>query len=106
MIKHTVLFKMKAEISQEEIDKIFSELMQLKNKLSGINSIVSGKCYFIEDSENKFPVSHGFTIDFSDEKSRDDFLTNPICNDVKNHIINSIEGGYESLFGFEFRMNK
>src|SRR5438105_4851543 len=94
---------MKKDISQQEIDTIFSELMKLKQKLSGINSIVGGKCHFIEDSEEKFPVSHGFTIDFIDEKARDNFLTNPICDDVKNHIINSIEGGYDSLFGFEFK---
>ncbi len=106
MIKHTVLFKMKADVSQKEIDSIFIELKELTAKLPGANSIVGGKCHFIEDSEEKFPVSHGFTIDFTDEKSRDNFMTNPICDDVKNHIIQSVEGGYESLFGFEFIENK
>lgn len=106
MIKHTVLFKMKASVSQDEIDKIFSKLMELKSKLPGVNSIVGGKCYFIEDSEFKLHASHGFTIDFTDEKARDNFMTNPICDDVKDHIINSIEGGYASLMGFEFRDEK
>lgn len=106
MIKHTVLFKMKQDVSQKEIDSIYSEIQDLKNKLPGINSIVGGKCYFIEDSEEKFPVSHGFTIDFVDQSARDDFMTNSVCDKVKDHIIHSIEGGYESLFGFEFRDNK
>jgi len=104
MIKHTVLFKIKKEVSQREIDSIFSELKELKNKLPGINSIVGGKCHFIENAEDKLPASHGFTIDFLDENARDNFLTNPICNSVKEHIIQSIEGGYESLFGFEFHL--
>ena len=103
MIKHTVLFKIKSDVSQDEIDKIFCKLMELKSKLPGVNSIVGGKCYFIEDSEFKLHATHGFTIDFIDEKARDNFMTNPICDDVKDHIINSIEGGYASLIGFEFR---
>jgi hypothetical protein len=97
---------MKSNVSQDEIDKIFSKLMDLKSKLPGVNSIVGGKCYFIEDSEFKLHASHGFTIDFTDEKARDNFMTNSICDDVKDHIINSIEGGYASLMGFEFRDKK
>lgn len=103
MIKHTVLFKMKPTVSQQEIDTIFSELTQVVKKLPGVNSIVGGKCYFIEDSEYKLSATHGFTIDFTDEKARDNFMTNPICDNVKDLIINSIEGGYTSLLGFEFR---
>lgn len=104
MIRHTVLFTVKPNISKQEIDTIFHEVLALKNKLPNILSIMGGACDFHETIKERAMniFTHGFSIDFKDQNALDTFFNDPITHPVKEKIINAAVGGYDGIFGFNF----
>jgi hypothetical protein len=105
MIRHTVLFKVKAGTPNQVVVTAISDFLALKNKLSGLISIVGGKCHFHEQkSSNAFAgtFTHGFSMDFEDQGAYDAFLNDPVTHPAKDGIVNIAEGGYEGIVGFDF----
>jgi hypothetical protein len=102
MIRHTVLFKLKPDVSKQEVERIFTDLLELSGKLQGILAITGGTCRFYGKSVNDTPFTHGFSIDFTDPKSRDAFLTEAVALPVKDSIVNVSAGGYAGVVGFDF----
>jgi hypothetical protein len=103
MIRHTVLFTVKPDVSKQEVESIFTDIVDLSGKLQGILSITGGTCYFHDLKEKgRQPFTHGFSIDFSDEVARDAFLHDSITHPVKDRILNITAGGYQGMIGFDF----
>jgi hypothetical protein len=103
MIRHTVLFKLKSDVSKLEVERIFTDILGLTNRLVGILAITGGTCYFHDQDEGESQIfSHGFSIDFQDKKSRDAFVNNPITHPVKNNILKIADGGQAGIYGFDF----
>lgn len=103
MIRHTVLFKLRSNVSKQEVERIFTDILGLTNSLAGILSITGGTCYFHDVAENESQLfSHGFSIDFQDKKARDAFLNNPITHPVKDNILKIADGGQAGIYGFDF----
>jgi hypothetical protein len=102
MIRHTVLFKLKPDVSKQEVERIFTDLLELTNKLQGILAITGGTCYFHDQKADGPPFTHGFSIDFRDQRARDSFLTDAVTHPVKDKIVNVSAGGYKGVIGFDF----
>jgi hypothetical protein len=101
MIRHTVLFKLKPDVSKLEVEYIFQDVLSLTNQLSGILSITGGTCFF-HDRKDGQPFTHGFSIDFTNQAARDSFLNDSIVNPIKTKIVNVADGGNKGVIGFDF----
>lgn len=105
MIKHTVLFKIKAATPNQTIESAVSDFLALKDKIPGLLSIAGGKCHFhAQKSLDAFAriFTHGFSIGFKDQKAYDTFLNDPLTHPAKDGIVNIAEGGYDGIVGFDF----
>jgi len=104
MIRHTILFKIKASATPEELNFAITNIYRLKNKLKGIISILAGECYFQDEKSTAFfsaAVSHGIFIDFDDQTALERFLKDPITHPAKESIVKIVEGGYDGIVGFD-----
>lgn len=101
MIRHTLLFKTKHGISTFEMERIYTELRNLKDRLPGIVSVLCGECDFHEATEIR-PFSHGCSIDFKDQQALNAFFKDPVTYPVKEMIINACAGGTRGIIGFNF----
>ena len=101
MIRHTVLFTIKPETSENELKSIFQEVKQWQDTVSGVLSIVCGKCSYQEGKgiEN---FTDGFSIDFVDQKSLNDFFVDENTSGLKFKLVNLIVNGIDGIHGFEF----
>jgi hypothetical protein len=64
MIRHIVFIRFKPEMTDAMIAALFDELYAIKDKLSGVLSITSGKSESPEQMERGY--MHGFIVDFAD----------------------------------------
>jgi hypothetical protein len=101
MIRHTVLFKLKPDVPKQEVERIFTDILSLTNRIPGILSITGGTCYFYEQKDGQ-PFTHGFSIDFRDQTARNSFLNDSATDPVKDSIVNVAAGGYKGIIGFDF----
>ena len=74
MIIHIVLFKWKSGVSKREIQKVFSDLKNLKNKLEGIDDIKSGE-NFSKYSEG---FGYGPVVLAKDKKALENYRNHPL----------------------------
>lgn len=103
MIRHTVLFKLKADVTKQEVERVFTDILGLTSTIGGILSITGGTCYFHKSDTNDLPLfSHGFSIDFLDKKSRDAFMRNPVAIPIQDDIKKIADGGSAGIYGFDF----
>jgi hypothetical protein len=104
MIRHTILFKVKSTVSNDEIHHALAAMKSLGNSLTGIFAIYSGECHFHDVKSRIFfshAISHAISIDFIDKNALDNFFNNPVTHPAKNEIVKIAEGGYEGLIGFD-----
>ena len=73
-VKHIALVKFKDGASQEQIDKVFADLMDLSETIPGIEDYVSGPNNNPEGLTQGY--THGFIMTFQDVAARDAYLTN------------------------------
>ncbi len=73
-VKHVALLKFKEGTSQEQIDDIFNQLMDLSENVPGIEDYVAGPNNSPEGLSEGF--THGFVMTFHDAAARDTYLTN------------------------------
>lgn len=99
MIRHTILLKAKHDVSIQTMECIYAEFRNLRQKLSGIVSVFCGECDFHEATEIR-PFSHGFSLDFIDQRALNAFFTDPVTHPVKEMIINVCAGGTRGIIGF------
>ena len=74
-VKHTVLIKFKTDTTPEQIDQVFSDLLDISESIPGVEDYVSGP----NNSPEGF--SHGYThaliMTFTDAAARDTYLAHP-----------------------------
>jgi hypothetical protein len=75
-VKHIAFVKFKPGTSSEQIDQIFSEILDLTETIPGIEDYVSGENNSPEGQSNGF--THGFVMTFHDTAARDAYLANDI----------------------------
>ncbi|MCI0747335.1 MAG: Dabb family protein [Verrucomicrobia subdivision 3 bacterium] len=74
-VKHVALLKFKEGTTQEQIDQVFADLMDLTEAIPGIEDYVSGSNNSPEGLSEGF--THGFVITFHDAGARDAYLPHP-----------------------------
>lgn len=107
MIRHTILFKVKSNVIQDDINDALFSMKEIEAKLDGIFAINTDECHFHDEKSKDFfmhnmqGVSHAISIDFVDQKALDNFFNNPITVPAKNKVINIAENGYKGIIGFD-----
>ena len=105
MIRHTILFKIKNNVSPQVALDAIQNICELKNKLPGIISIIGGECTFHTEISAAFfkdVISHSISIDFQDKAAYDAFINYPITHPAKNYLVSIVERGYEGIIGLDF----
>jgi hypothetical protein len=64
--------KFKAEVTEEQIEKAFDDLLDLSESVSGVENFVSGPNNSPEGQNHGY--THGYIMTFSDAAARDSFL--------------------------------
>jgi hypothetical protein len=100
MITHAVLFKIRADVPEDQIDTVFTELRDLKDKIPGILSFEGGS-YSSDEGLNK-GFTHGFVMTFPDASARDAYLPHPEHEVVKGHVLEVLDGGLDGVVAFDF----
>ena len=88
-IKHVAFLKFKEGTSQDEIERIFSELMDISESIPGIEDYVSGPNNSPELLNDGF--THAFVMTFSDANARDVYLPHPEHERFKANALPHVE---------------
>jgi hypothetical protein len=96
-VKHIALFKFREGTTEEQINKIFDDILDVTEIVAGVEDYVSGTNNSPEGLNKGF--SHGFVMTFSDAASRDAYLSNSDHERVKSLLLANIEDGL--AFDFE-----
>lgn len=108
MIRHTILFKVKQNAAEFEIDGALSAMRELAQTLPGVFSVDVGECQFHDEKSRFFfsykmlqGVTHAVSIDFMDENALEDFFVNPATKTAKDLVVKIAENGYKGIIGFD-----
>lgn len=74
-VKHVVVFKFKAEATQEQVAEVTKAFKELKSKIPGIVSFEEGSNMSPENLNKGF--NHVYLLTFKDVASRDAYLPHP-----------------------------
>jgi Stress responsive A/B Barrel Domain len=99
MIRHIVLVKFKETVSASTISSIFSDLAAIKQKLTGVLSITSGKSESPEKIERGY--LHGFIIDFVDWQALQTYQDHPDHKAVGARLVENSIGGIDGILVFD-----
>lgn len=102
MIRHVVLFKLRAQLGAADVEKIFSALVALKAVIPGMLHVSCGKDVSPEGLQRGH--THGFTVDFADAKARDAYLPHPDHQQLGGMIVAASQGGIEGITVMDWEM--
>ena len=88
-VKHIALFNFKAGTSQEQIDKVLEELLDLSEMVAGVQDYVAGTNNSPENLNQGF--THGFVMTFENVAARDAYLPHPDHERVKASVLPFID---------------
>src|SRR6185503_6973162 len=88
-VKHVAFLKFKEGTSQDEIDRIFAELMDISENIPGIEDYVSGPNNSPEGLNDGY--THAFVMTFSDANARDAYLPHPDHERFKTNALPHID---------------
>ncbi len=96
MTRHFGVFQFKPEITQAQIDESFAALVDLKNKIPGLQSVEHGPYKSSEGLNDGF--THGFIMTFDTAENRDKYLPHP--DHLK--VVELVKPRLERLVVFDF----
>ena len=88
-VKHIGFLKFKDGTSEDEISRIFDELMDISENINGIEDYVSGPNTSPEVLS--YGYTHAFVMTFSDAAARDAYLPHPDHEKFKSTAIPHID---------------
>ncbi|KAF8937319.1 hypothetical protein EDD21DRAFT_373285 [Dissophora ornata] len=87
-IKHIVLFKVKAELSEQDGKDLLKEVRNLKERVPGVETVELG----VNFNARSKGYTHGFTMDFKDKNGLDVYDKSEAHIDaVKNYLLPRID---------------
>ncbi|NWK55291.1 Dabb family protein [Verrucomicrobiaceae bacterium N1E253] len=98
MTRHFGVFQFKADITQEQIYACFEALVDLQNKIPGLQSVEHGPYQSDEGLNDGF--THGFIMTFDSPEARDAYLPHP--DHLK--VVDLIQPKLERLVVFDFNL--
>ena len=100
MISHIVLLKCRADITEQQLGKMFCALYDLVEKIPGLQSCTSGNNCSPEGLNRGY--SHALHMQFCSEHSRDAYLAHPLHDEVKVLIAAALENTEDNLLIMDF----
>ena len=97
-VKHIALIKFREGTPQEQVDKVFGDLMDLSETIPGIEDYVSGPNNSPEGLSQGY--THGFIMTFQDIAARDAYLTHDEHVRFQKEALPHVE----SVLGFDFEL--
>lgn len=91
MIRHIVLIRFRADVSEGRIAELFEELRQIQDELPGLIGITSGRSESPEKMERGY--MHGFLADFSDWDALQAYQNHPQHRAVGAKLTEHADGG-------------
>lgn len=99
MIRHIVLIRFRADVSQATIAAIFADLHAIQPKLPGCLAVVSGRSESPEQIERGY--MHGFTADFADWSDLQEYQDHPDHSRVGAALVAGAVGGIDGILVFD-----
>ena len=96
-VKHIALIKFKEGTSDEQIESVFSQLLDLTEMVEGIEDYISGPNCSPEGLS--LGTTHGFIMTFTDAAARDAYLVHQEHDRVKESVLPLVESVV--IFDFE-----
>ncbi|WP_305988680.1 Dabb family protein [Roseibium sp. MMSF_3544] len=95
MIRHIVLIKFQPGVTEDKISGLFEELRAIRNHVSGILDIVSGRSESPEKIERGY--MHGFVVDFEDWDALERYQTHPDHKALGAKLVANAVGGLDGI---------
>jgi hypothetical protein len=99
MIRHCVLVRFAAEVSDSDKNAIYQRLASLQSVVPGFERMVFGANSSAERLSQGF--DDGFVIEFVDASARDTYLAHPDHQRAGAALITMLDGGHEGLVVFD-----
>lgn len=99
MIRHIVLMRFRADVSEPAIAAIFADLHAIKSVLPGVVSITSGRSESPEMMERGY--MHGFVSDFADWAALEAYQNHPDHKRVGAALVAAAVGGIDGILVFD-----
>jgi Stress responsive A/B Barrel Domain len=99
MIRHIVLLKARAGVTDAQIATIFADLDAIRTKLPGVLAIHSGRSESPEKIERGY--LHGFTVDFTDWQALAAYQDHPDHKHFGAALVGVAEGGIDGILVFD-----
>jgi hypothetical protein len=99
MIRHIVLLKARAGVTDAQIATIFADLDAIRAKLPGVLAIHSGRSESPEKIERGY--LHGFTVDFTDWQALAAYQDHPDHKRIGAALVGVAEGGIDGILVFD-----
>lgn len=96
-VKHIGLIKFKEGTSEEQIETVFAQLLDLTENVEGIVDYISGPNSSPEGLS--LGTTHGFIMTFTDAAARDAYLSHPEHQRFKDNVLPLVESVV--IFDFE-----
>jgi hypothetical protein len=97
-VKHIALIKFKDGTAQEQIEKLFDEVMDMTESIPGIEDYVSGENSSPEGLNQGF--THAFIMTFTDTAARDAYLPHAEHERIKGLLLPNVD----SVVVFDFEV--
>lgn len=97
MIRHIVLLKARAQVTEDHLNAIFADIHSLK--LPGILAIHSGRSESPERIERGY--LYGFTVDFADWDALAAYQAHPDHKRVGAALVAAAQGGLDGILVFD-----
>lgn len=99
MIRHIVLIKFHADLSEARIADIWAELRSLTTTMQGVHSVTYGKSESPEQLERGY--MHGFVIDFESWDALAHYADHPAHRAFGARLVAHAQGGLDGLLVFD-----
>lgn len=104
MIRHIVLIRFRADVSETQIAAMFAELEDIRSKISGVLAITSGRSESPEKIERGY--MHGFVVDFDGWAALEAYQTHPDHKALGAKLVANAEGGLDGILVFDLPVNE
>ena len=102
MIRHIVLIRFRPEVTEVQINALFSALPKLAAKLPGVLHHASGRSESPEQIERGY--LHGFTIDFTSWDTLATYQADPEHQAFGGLLVAHATGGIDGILVFDLKV--
>ena len=99
MIRHIVLIRFRADVTEATIAAIFADLHAIKAKMPGVMAIKSGRSESPEQIERGY--MHGFIADFANWAALAAYQDHPDHKRVGAALVAAATGGIDGILVFD-----